>query len=242
MAGIAKSIGIKPLYSQVRDELMRRLEDRTWPPGMMIPSEMELARELGVSQGTVRKALNEMTAENLLTRRQGRGTFVAEPEDARILFQFFRLAPDDAAPCFPRSRFIAREEGNAAAEEAEAIEIGEGEGVWRIRRERAFGESVILTETVVLSRARFPDLPELADLPNNIYQMFSVRWGVTIAGADERIKAVSASAETAAALGCAPGAALLRIRRIARDLGGRAVELRVSLCRTDHIHYGVSLR
>lgn len=239
---MSKSIGIKPLYSQVRDELMRRLEDRTWAPGMMIPSEMDLARELGVSQGTVRKALNEMTVDNLLTRRQGRGTFVAEPGDARILFQFFRLVPDNAATTFPRSRFFAREKGEATAAEAEAIEIAEGEAVWRIRRDRAFGEMIILTETVVLPRERFPDLPALGDLPNNIYQMFSVRWGVTIASAEERIKAVTADAETAGALGCAEGTALLRIRRVARDLGGRAVELRVSLCRTDEIHYGVNLR
>ena len=242
MRADAKPIGIKPLYTQVREELLRRLEDRTWPPGMMIPSEMELARELGVSQGTVRKALNEMTAENLLTRRQGRGTFVAEPEDARILFQFFRLVPDDGPPTFPISHFLDREEGPATGEEAEAIEIGAGEGVWRLRRDRAFGESVILTETVIVSRARFPDLPELGALPNNLYQLFSQRWGVTIASAEERIKAVSADAATAARLGCAEGAALLAIRRVARDLGGRAVELRVSLCRTDRIHYGVNLR
>lgn len=242
MRADAKLIGIKPLYSQVRDELLRRLEDRTWAPGMMIPSEMDLAREFGVSQGTVRKALNEMTAENLLTRRQGRGTFVAEPEDSRILFQFFRLVPDAAEPTFPRSRFRAREAGRATAGEAAAIEIAEGDPVWRIRRDRAFGERVILTETVALSQARFPDLPELADLPNNLYLLFSARWGVTIGNAEEQIKAVSADPDAAAALGCDPGTAVLRVRRVARDLGGRAVELRVSLCLTEHIHYGVNLR
>lgn len=242
MSDAAKAIGVRPLYTQVREQFLRRLEDRTWPPGMMIPSEMELARELGVSQGTVRKALNEMTAENLLTRRQGRGTFVSEPEDSRILFQFFRLVPDDGAPTFPLSRVVSRKSGKATPDEAAAISLGPGDPVWRITRDRSFGEMVILTEVVVLPKARFPDLPEVDALPNNLYQLFSVRWGITIAQSEEQLKAVSADVVTAEALGCAVGTALLQIRRVARDLGGRAVELRISLCRTDRIHYAVNLR
>lgn len=242
MSDAAKAIEVRPLYSQVKERFLRRLEDRTWAPGMMIPSEMELARELSVSQGTVRKALNEMTAENLLTRRQGRGTFVSEPEDSRILFQFFRLVPDAGAPTFPVSRVLSRTSGKATADEAAAIALEPGDPVWRITRDRSFGEMPILTEMVVLPQARFPDLPEADALPNNLYQLFSVRWGITIAQSEERLKAVSADAATAEALGCAAGTALLQVRRVARDLGGRAVELRVSLCRTDHIHYAVNLR
>lgn len=242
MSEAAKAIGVRPLYSQVREQFLRRLEDRTWAPGMMIPSEMELARELGVSQGTVRKALNEMTAENLLTRRQGRGTFVSEPEDSRILFQFFRLVPDEGSPTFPVSRFLSRRSARATSDEAAAIAVAPGDPVWRITRNRSFGARVILTEVVVLSKARFPDLPEVDALPNNLYQLFSVHWGITIAQSEEQLKAVSADAEAAEALGCGVGTALLQIRRVARDLGGRAVELRLSLCRTDHIHYAVNLR
>lgn len=242
MSDAAKAIGVRPLYSQVREQFLRRLEDRTWVPGMMIPSEMQLARELGVSQGTVRKALNEMTAENLLTRRQGRGTFVSEPEDSRILFQFFRLVPDNGSATFPFSRFLSRRAGKATPDEAAAIALEPGDPVWRITRNRSFEEMVILTEVVVLSKVRFLGLPDVDALPNNLYQLFSTRWGITIAQSQEQLKAVSTDAETAKALGCPVGTALLQIRRVARDLGGRAVELRLSLCRTDHIHYAVSLR
>lgn len=242
MNDAAKSVGVRPLYSQVKEQFLRRLEDRTWPPGMMIPSEMELAREFGVSQGTVRKALNEMTTENLLTRRQGRGTFVSEPEDSRILFQFFRLKPDSGSPTFPISRLLSRKAGKATSDEAAALTVKPGDPVWRIARVRSFEEMAILAEAVVLPKARFPDLGEVDALPNNLYQLFSTRWGITIAQSEEQLKAVSADAGTAELLGCAPGTALLRIRRVARDLGGRAVELRLSLCRTDAIHYAVNLR
>jgi GntR family transcriptional regulator len=242
MSDAVKAVGARPLYSQVREEFLRRLEDRTWAPGTMIPSEMELARELGVSQGTVRKALNEMTAENLLTRRQGRGTYVSQPEDSRILFQFFRLVPDRDPPTFPVSRFLSRKVGKATPDEAAAIAVAPGDPVWRIARNRSFGEMLILTEIVVLSKARFPSLPDVDALPNNLYQLFSTRWDITIAQSEEQLKAVSADAATAAVLECPVGTALLQIRRVARDLLGRAVELRVSLCRTDHIHYAVNLR
>src|SRR6185437_16486774 len=94
----------RPLYIQVKDSLIRRLIDGAWQPGQIIPSETDLAREIGVSQGTIRKALDTMTAENLLVRRQGRGTYVAEPAESRILFQYFRIVPDSGEASFPDSR------------------------------------------------------------------------------------------------------------------------------------------
>jgi GntR family transcriptional regulator len=96
--GGAEILGFRPLYRQVKAQFVRRLVDGRWAPGMALPSEGQLASEIGVSQGTVRKALDELAAENLLVRRQGRGTFVAEHDEQRILFQFFKLVSDDAFP------------------------------------------------------------------------------------------------------------------------------------------------
>ena len=114
------SVGYRPLYQQVRDLLVRRLADGQWQPGKSIPSEHQLAQELGVSQGTVRKALDTMAAERLLVRRQGRGTFVAELTEQHILFHFFKLRADDDAQRFPASRVIdvtvARADGGDATD------------------------------------------------------------------------------------------------------------------------------
>lgn len=235
-------LGYKPLYVQVREGLTRRLIDGSWAPGQLIPSEMELARELGVSQGTIRKALDEMTAEHLLVRRQGRGTFVAEPEDGRILFQFFHLFPDTGERSFPASRILARSAGAAAPAEAAALELPEGAPVHRIERLRFFGALPILVETLALPAARFPGLAAIAYLPNNIYRLYSERWGLTVARAGEQLKAVPATPEEAAALGLDPAAPLLQIRRIAFDLENRPLELRLSRCRTDTLHYAADLR
>ena len=128
-----EAIGFKPLYAQVRERLMRRLVDGEWSPGMLLPSEIELARQLSVSQGTVRKALDSMTADNLLLRRQGRGTYVAEPEESRILFQFFRLSPDIGSPSFPDSKVLSTGHAKPTRTETESLKLGDEDQVFRNR-------------------------------------------------------------------------------------------------------------
>jgi GntR family transcriptional regulator len=239
--GALAAFAYKPLYVQVRDQLVRRLIDGEWQPGQLIPSEIELAREIGVSQGTIRKALDAMTGEHLLIRRQGRGTFVARPEESRILFQFFRLVPDDGQRSFPDSAILDRRSAAASQAEAEALAIAPGDPVWRIERVRTLGDTPLLVETLTLPEARVPGFGELAAIPNNVYGLYSERWGITIGRASEKLKAVAASAADAAALGCAPGAPLLSIRRIALDLENKPVELRVSRCLTEAAHYSSEL-
>lgn len=237
----AAAFAYKPLYVQVRDQLVRRLIDGRWQPGQLIPSEIELAREVGVSQGTIRKALDAMTAENLLIRRQGRGTFVARPEESRILFQFFRIVPDGGAVTFPDSRVLSREEAAASDAEAAALGLAKGDTVFRFERVRFLGGEPVLSETVALPAARFPGFAGLPEIPNNVYGLYSERWGITIARASERLKAVAASAVEAGQLACVPGTPLLEITRIAFDLENKPVELRVSRCHTGTTHYSSEL-
>jgi len=227
----------RPLYIQVKDSLIRRLIDGVWQPGQIIPSETELAREIGVSQGTIRKALDTMTAENLLVRRQGRGTYVAEPAESRILFQFFRIVPDSGEASFPDSRILhwAREQATDA--EREALALPNAADVWRIARIRALGGVPAIAETISLSTTRFTGLGALPSIPNNIYRLYSEKWGITIARAREKLKAAAASKADAGALGCAEGTPLLQIIRVAFDLEGNPVELRVSRCLTGQTHY-----
>ncbi|APH72154.1 GntR family transcriptional regulator [Aquibium oceanicum] len=236
-SGAVAPFPYKPLYVQVRDQLVRRLIEGLWQPGQVIPSEMELAREVGVSQGTIRKALDAMTAENLLIRQQGRGTFVARPEESRILFQFFRLVPDGGDVTFPSSRILASRSEASGSLEAAALGIAEGDEIWRIDRVRTLAETPSLVETIWLPAARFPGLGDLAEIPNNVYGLYSERWGITIARASEKLKAVAATGAEAPHLRCDIGTPLLEITRMALDLEGKPVELRVSRCLTGALHY-----
>jgi GntR family transcriptional regulator len=241
-ANTGGTFGYRPLYIQVKDSLIRRLIDGVWQPGQIIPSEVDLAREIGVSQGTIRKALDTMTAENLLIRRQGRGTYVAEPAESRILFQYFRLVPDSDEASFPDSRILRWSREKANRTERESLALPQNALVWRIARVRDLGGVPEIVETISLSAARFAGFDGLPGIPNNIYRLYSEKWGITIARAREKLKAVAASKADADALGCAEGTPLLRIDRIAFDLEGNPVELRVSRCRTENVHYLSELR
>lgn len=233
-------VGFRPLYVQVREELKRHLSSGRWQPGAMLPSEHELARELGVSQGTVRKALDELTVDRILVRRQGRGTFVAEFEESRILFQFFRLRPNAGERLFPVSKIRRRPSGPATATEAAALGIEPGTKVWRIARQRLHGPDVILWETIAVPADRFEGFEEVAEFPN-IYQLYAHRWGITITSASEQLRAVSADQTDAEELGCAVGAPLLRIERVAFDINKVPVEYRDSRCLTDQMYYSSDL-
>lgn len=237
----APKLGFRPLYQQVRDAFVQRLVEGQWTPGQALPSEMELAAEVGVSQGTVRKALDALAAENLVVRRQGRGTFVAEHDEARILFQFFKLVPDRGESRFPESRIVHVAEGAAAPVERDVLALPEGARVLRIARVRSLGGKPSIAETVTLPAALFPGLAE-GEIPNNLYATYASRYGITVARANEKLKAVALDGTDAALLGVAPGHPALLIDRQAIALDGVTVEWRVSRCLTDEFHYMSDLR
>ena len=237
--------GFKPLYQQVKDLLIGRLIGGYWKPGDLLPSEMQLAEELGVSQGTVRKALDEMTAGNLLVRRQGRGTYVAEHDQEHALFHFFKLTDRAGRPLVPESRVLRLARGPAKAAEAGRLQLAPQEEVIRIARVRTLAGRPAIFERIVLPAALFPGLDERA-LPNTLYTLYARDYGITIGRAEERLTAVAAGAEPARHLGLARDAPLLAIDRIARALdatpaSGRPVEWRVSLCDTRDQVYSVTL-
>ena len=230
-------LGPRPLYAQTRDAFVKRLVEGIWAPGEALPSETELAAELHVSQGTVRKALDSMAAEKLVVRRQGLGTFVAVHDEARILFQFFKLAPDGIGEvAFPESRVVEVISGRATQAERERLEFAATSRVIRIRRLRELAGKPVIVERITLPARLFPRL-ELGEVPNNLYGLYATRYGIAIARAQERLKAVELDAEAAALLGVKRGSPALRIDRLALSLAGEKVEWRVSLCVTDEFHY-----
>ena len=237
----ADNVGFHPLYRQVRDAFIKRIVDGVWQPGELLPSENELAAAMNVSQGTVRKALGELERDNFVIRRQGKGTFVARHDEARILFQFFRIVPDDGAGEFPQSRIVSAAAKTATAHDAAALGIRAGSRVAVIERLRSVSGRPCIFERIVLPHAIFPRI-ESRKLPNNLYQLYRSDFGITIVRANEKLKAALASARDARLLGIEAGAPLLSVDRTALTADGRPVERRVSMCRTDSFHYFNELR
>ncbi len=236
-----RPLGFKPLYRQVRDVLVKRIVDGGWKPGEALPNEFDLAAELKVSQGTVRKALDELETEKFVVRRQGKGTFVASHDEARILFQFFKLIPDTGKVEFPDSRVLEVTIETANARAAEVLALRAGARLVRINRVRSLAGRTCIYERILLPRALFPGI-EKRDLPNNLYELYRSNFGVTIVHATEKLKAVSATRREAKHLDLRPGAPLLSIDRTAFAVDGRPVEWRVSLCQTETLHYLADLR
>ena len=125
----------RPLYLQLRDLLLRDMETRQWRPGEALPSEIELAARFGVSQGTVRKAIDALAADNLVVRRQGKGTFVAtHTEEKTSMFRFLRIRRSDDRDEYPASRLLDVRRGKASAEVARLLELKPSEAVFVVRR------------------------------------------------------------------------------------------------------------
>ncbi|MEA2884060.1 MAG: GntR family transcriptional regulator [Bradyrhizobium sp.] len=236
------SLGYRPLYRQVKELLIKRLGDGSWVPGQLLPSEPEIAAGLGVSPGTVRKALDEMSSESLLVRRQGRGTFVASHDEARILFQFFRMVSDTGERRFPESRIVSVSVARADERAAARLDIAAKDSVVTIERVRSLDGRPCIHEHIVLPRALFPGIERIKELPNNLYALYSTRYGVTIARGSETLKAVAAGRRQVELLGCQPGEPILLIDRVASGVDGTRAEWRRSLCRTDRAHYLTDLK
>lgn len=233
--------GFRPLYAQVRDVLVKRIVDNVWQPGALLPSEFEIAGDLGVSQGTVRKALDELETEKFVVRRQGKGTYVARHDEARILFQFFKLVPDTGKSEYPDSRIIGVTVAPADKRAAAALDLAANARVVRIERVRTLAGRICIVERILLPRVLFPGI-EKRDLPNNLYELYRSDFRVTVVHASEKLKAVAATRRESRHLGVTAGAPLLAVDRTAFALDGRPVEWRVSLCRTDRLHYLSDLR
>ena len=228
-----------PLWRRTRDAIMARIVAGELAAGAMLPSEEALGRQLGVSQGTARKALGELERLGVIERRQGRGTFVAVTTPERALFHFFRLRRSDGTAVTPALTAQTLRRRRAAARERTAW--GEGP-VFEVARVRSVDGRPGVRERIAVPSALFPGLDARAPLPNTLYAFYQSAYGIAVARAEEALCAVPADEADAEALCVAPGAPLLQVERRASDIADRVVELRSSRYATDGLHYAVKLR
>lgn len=220
--------------------LEHALEAGEWAPGEPIPSELELAARFRVSQGTVRKAIQSLAAENLLVRRQGKGTFVAtHTEEKASNFRFLRVRRDDGEPEYPRSRLIDLRRARAGVDTARLLAMRAGDALFVLRRVLEYGGVPAILDEISLPAALFRGLTleRCAAYPGSMYGLFETQFGVRMLRADERLHAVAANAATASLLSVGVGTPLLAVDRVAYTYADRPVEMRRGLCTTRHEHY-----
>lgn len=229
----------RPLYEQIKILITQSLVAGEWSPGEVIPSELELASRFKVSQGTVRKAIDALAAENILVRRQGKGTFVATHTEEHTQYRFLRIVELNGKKEVPISEVLYCERGKADSTAAERLGLKRGAPIVMVRRLLRFSGEPLILDDIYLSSTLFKGMSEalINEFDGTLYSLYESRYGTRIIRAEERIQAVAADESAAKLLGVAPDSPLLDIDRVAYTYSDQPVEWRVSRCNTQRHCY-----
>ena len=231
-----------PLYQQIKGLILQSLQAGEWKPGESIPSEIDLATRFKVSQGTVRKAIDELAADHLLIRRQGKGTFVATHAEHHVQYRFLKLLPDNGDPNSkgPAQReIIDCKRLRASAEVARSLALRSGDAVLQVRRVLSFAGTPTILEDLWLPGGPFKGLTSdhLKEYHGPMYALFETRFGVRMVRAEEKIRAVLPDEHQCRLLQVTPGTPLLSVERVSFTYNDSPMELRRGLYRTDSHYY-----
>ncbi len=235
----AGGIAQNPLYKEVKIQITRGLAAGTWKPGEAIPSESRLASQFNVSIGTIRKAIDELVAEKILVRQQGRGTFVATHTADRTLFYFFHIVGKDGGRELPVTELLSFRAGKALGEEQEALRLERGAPVLRVRNLLRLAGKPVIYDEIAISAKRFAGLTEemFGQREGTIYGLYQAKWGINVVRISERLSAVAAPAKAARELAIEPAMPTLMIRRVAYTYNDQPVEFRLSWVDTQRHEY-----
>lgn len=218
---------------------MKSLGEGEWRPGEMIPSEVELAGRFRVSQGTVRKAIDALSSENLVVRKQGKGTFVATHHEPRSQFRFLRLQSDTGDLLAAENLIIDVKRLRAPTDVARLLEMKAGESIVAIKRLQSFENVPTIVDDILLPALLFRGLTaeRLVSYKGPMYGLFETEFGTRMIRATEKVKAVIADTDSARLLSVELGTPLLSVERVSFSYGDRPIEVRRSLYLTAAHHY-----
>jgi GntR family transcriptional regulator len=233
-----------PLYQRLRDTLAAAVAEGQWRAGDAIPSEADLAKRHGVAIGTVRKAVDQLVAEGVLDRQQGRGTFVKRTRFNASMFRFFRFQSESGERRIPVSRILRREALPAPSAVASALRIRPREDVIHLVRLRLIDDVPLLAEDIWLPRARFEPLLALdpGEFGDLLYPLYEERCEQVVVTAEETLTVETADTMKARLLRLEPHAPLIVIERLAYDLARQPLEWRRSRGAADKFRYHVEIR
>lgn len=229
----------KPLYDQIKVLLTQSLIGGEWHPGEMIPSEIDLASRYKVSQGTVRKAIDSLAGENILIRRQGKGTFVATHKEEGIKLRFLRLTAANGQKEVLQNELLNCTKTKADNRMSSIFEIKAGAALIEVKRLLTFSGRPLIYDHIIIPAAPFKGLngTRVEENQGSMYSMYETEYGVRMIRAEERLTAVAANAEVAGVLNLKVGSPLLSIERVSYTYGDKPMEWRLGLCLTDDHHY-----
>ena len=227
-------------YEEVKQKITEDLVRGRYPMGQALPAEKDLSKELDVSIGTLRKAVDELVAEGIVVRRQGRGTYVAEHDLKRLLYYFFHVVKHDVdKKANPRVELVSLNTAVATKEEASKLNLKEGAPVWRLVNCLYLEERCVMIDQITLDKKRFKNLTraEFINREGSIYQLYQMKYGQTVVRSRERLRASLVSKQHAEWLDIKANSPVLVIRRVALGIQDDPIEWRISTLNTNQYEY-----
>ena len=221
-------ISSRPLYLLARDALVEKIVSGQWAPGTLLPNENDLSRDMGISLGTIRKALEELERERTIVRRQGRGTFVADHTSSELAIRFSNLRDPSGSHIHGHIRSAESERRPATKIEATNLGIADGAPVIAVKRVRTYHDHAFAWDTAVLPAAMYPTLP--ADIGSYRITALAQTNRVLLSRAVEQVSADLATVEDARLLDISTGMPILVLDRAVIAENGRVAEWRVARC------------
>lgn len=229
------------LYKEVQRQVLRALAAGEWKPGTAIPAEKKLCEMFSVSIGTLRKAIDELVAENILIRHQGRGTFVAQHNRAQQMFRFFNFTDHAGNKTYPQLSLISYAKRRVDKVAAEKLHLSASDKAIAFTNLLYLEEQPVIVDDIVLPEPLFASLTEeqIRNRPNTLYNLYQTDFGISIIRTEERLRAGTAQPRHAELLGIKAGAPILEVRRVAFSYDDKPIEWRISYVNTDKHEYAV---
>ena len=227
-----------PLYSQIAERLADRIKAGKLASGSRLPPERELSESLGVNRMTLRQALHLLESQGLLARRQGDGTYVAEPVIERQAGKLFSFTRGMARRGYtPGAKIVLFTQRPVDTTTARNLKLRADALVYDLHRLRLIDGEPVMLERFLIAVQRFPHL-EKHDLERrSMYEVMKTEYGVTVEQARQSLEPVVAGKYEARLLGIKTNAPLMLERRVSFDQDKRPVEYGSDLYRGDRFRF-----
>lgn len=243
IAALKTPLSDRPLYQQLRDRLKAELADGNWKPGDALPTERELCQRFDLSPGTVRQAILALVREGLLTRRAGKGTFVARMDPSRGFERFFPFRSGTSDGQFTPDIEVLDVHVMAEADEEvlTKLDLRRPDSILSVRRLMVQHGTPVCWHQSYIPYSLVPGM-EKEDLTQQLYRTMEAKFGLHVIQAEELLQAVEADAEMARLLQISEGAPVILIERVAYTFRGQVLECRKTYGRSDKFLYKIQLR
>ena len=226
-------------YKRVKYAITELLRQNTWCHNQAIPSEPILAARYQVSIGTIRRAINELVAENILVREQGRGTFVVSHTPDYMLNVFFRIESSKGVRQLPNSKLLSFQKMQATQLIAKKLAIKPYEKIYKVKTLLSFGSEPAIIDEIYLSEKMFPNLSEsfFSDRNETLYGLFQRIYGITVLNISETIEAIPGNIFISKLLELNINLPILCVKRVSYAFRGKPVDMRIRYIRSNKYRY-----